>query len=73
MEIQRHSRDPKMGNSDFISWKENLTSSDIFLQPDTWADEECDLSAHPAFEKFAILPDTICCNILISMQFCHKY
>lgn len=27
--------DLKMGNSDFISWKKNLTSSDTHMQPDT--------------------------------------
>lgn len=73
MEIQEHSWDLKMGNSDFISWKKNLTSSDTLMQPDRWVDEECDLSAHPTSEKFAIQSDTICCNMLISMQFCHKY
>lgn len=73
MEIQWHSWDLKVGNSDFISWKKNLTSSDTYMQPDTWADEERDLSAHSASEKFAIQPDTICCNMLISMQFCQKY
>lgn len=62
-----------MGNSDFISWKKILTSLDTLMKPDVWADEECDLSAHPASEKFVIQPDTICCNMLISMQFCHKH
>lgn len=58
-EIQQHSWDLNKGNWDFISWKKNLTSSEIYVQSDTWADEKCDLSAHSASEKFAIQPDTL--------------